>query len=130
MASLVLPDSSFYISAMCAGRNPLQELGSKTDEYEFAVCGVIQIEILRGRRDLRVWQRFRDAFAMMLLIHTTPAVWHRASDLAWNLDRRGLVIPATDLVIAACALEASATVLTHDAHFREIPGLQVMEQLG
>ena len=130
MASLVLPDSSFYIAAMRAGRNPLQELGARSDAYELAVCGVVQIEILRGRRDPRVWQRFRDAFAAMLFIHATHAVWQRAADLAWRLDRQGVVIPATDLIIAACALETKAAVLTHDAHFRCIPGLEVWDGLG
>lgn len=130
MASLVLPDSSFYIRAMCAGRNPLQELGVRSDDYEFAVCGVVQVEILRGRRDPRVWQRFRDAFAAMLFINTTSGVWQRAADLAWRLDRQGLVIPATDLVIAACALETKAAVLTHDAHFHNVPGLEVVDRLA
>ena len=49
--------------------------------------------------------------------------------LAWELDRRGIVMQLTDLVIAACALESNAAVLTHDADFRRVPGLRVLSRL-
>jgi predicted nucleic acid-binding protein len=129
MATLVLPDSSFYITATRAGRDPFLELSSKTEEYEFAICGMVQIEVLRGRSDPHVLRRFRDTFAVMIYINTTYAIWERAGQLAWALDRQGKVIPATDLIIAATALQADATVLTHDAHFREVPGLRVVDRL-
>ena len=56
-------------------------------------------------------------------------VWERATQLAWSLDRQGVVLPAQDLLIAACALHANATVLTADAHFSRIPGLRVIDRL-
>jgi len=130
MASLVLPDSSFYITATRSGRDPLVELSAHAADCEYAVCGVVQIEVLRGRRDPHVWRRFRDTFAVMNYINTTHATWERIAQLAWSLDRQGLVIPSTDLIIAGCALQVDATVLTYDAHFRAIPGLRVVDQLG
>jgi predicted nucleic acid-binding protein len=46
--------------------------------------------------------------------------------LAWKLDRKGLVIPGTDVVIAASAIAIGAAVLTSDAHFKRIEGLRVI----
>lgn len=129
MANLILPDSSFYITATRTGRDPLVELGAKADDYEIATCGMVQIEVLRGRSDPHVLRRFRETFAVMIYIATTNAIWERAAQLAWALDRQGIVIPATDLIIGATALQADATVLTHDAHFSQIPGLRVMDRL-
>ncbi len=129
MSNLVLPDSSFYITATRTGRDPLVELGAKADDYEFATCGVVQIEVLRGRSDPHVLRRFRDTFAVMIYLATTNTTWERATQLAWSLDRQGTVIPATDLIIAASALQVGAAVLTHDVHFRQIPGLTVLERL-
>lgn len=130
MSNLVLPDSSFYITATRTGRDPLVELGAKADDYEIATCGLVQIEVLRGRSDPHVLRRFRDTFAVMIYLATTHATWERATQLAWSLDRQGVVIPATDLIIAACALQTGAAVLTYDAHFRQIPGLQVVDHLA
>ena len=40
-----------------------------------------------------------------------------------------MVIPVPDLVIATCALQAKATLVTLDAHFSRIPGLKVCDRL-
>ena len=53
-------------------------------------------------------------------------LWKAATDLAWNMDRKGLVIPGPDLVIAASALRIGATVMTSDAHFSRVEGLRVI----
>lgn len=129
MASLILPDSSFYITASRAGLDPFHELGRRADDFEFATCGMVQVEVLRGRRDPNVVRRFRETFAMMIFINTTQAVWERAGQLAWALDRQGVVLPAPDLVIAATALQAGAAVLTYDHHFKSVPGLEVVDSL-
>ena len=67
----------------------------------------------------------------MIYLATGNAVWERAAQLThWSLDRRGIVLPAPDLLIAACVLQADATVLTADAHFQEIPSLRVIDHLN
>jgi predicted nucleic acid-binding protein len=130
MANLILPDSNIYIGAVRAGRDPFRQFASALDEWEFATCGMVMLEVCRGLRDPAVLQRFRERFAVMVYLATGSSMWERAAQLAWSLDRRGIVLPAPDLLIAACALQADAAVLTADAHFQEIPGLRVIDHLG
>jgi predicted nucleic acid-binding protein len=130
MANLVLPDSNIYIGAVRAGRDPFRQFASALEEWELATCGMVMLEVCRGLRDPAVLQRFRERFAVMIYLATGNSIWERATQLAWSLDRRGLVLPAPDLLIAACALQADAAVLTADAHFQEIPGLRVIDHLG
>jgi predicted nucleic acid-binding protein len=129
MANLILPDSNVYIGAVRAGHDPFRQFASALEESEFATCGMIMLEVCRGLRDPAVLQRFRERFAVMIYLATGNSVWERAAQLAWSLDRRGVVLPAPDLLIAACALQADAAVLTADAHFQEIPGLRVIDHL-
>jgi predicted nucleic acid-binding protein len=65
----------------------------------------------------------------MVYISTTNQIWERASQLAWALDRQGIVLPAQDILIASHALHADALVLTHDTHFSSVPGLRVTDRL-
>jgi predicted nucleic acid-binding protein len=129
MEALILPDSNIYITAVRAGRDPFQQFVPGLDEREFAVCGMVVLEVCRGLREPTLLRRFRERFAVMIFLPTTNATWERAAQLAWSLDRQGVVLPAPDLLIAACALQAGATVLTSDAHFRKIPGLRVLDRL-
>ena len=129
MENLVLPDSNFYINCARAGLDPFVELSTHTDDWEFATCGMVVLEVCRGRSNPHVLQTVRERFAIMPFIAAGTTVWEQATQLAWSLDRRGVVLPAPDLLIAACALQAKAAVLTADAHFSQIPGLRVLAEL-
>ncbi len=129
MTSLVLPDSSYFISRAREGVDPFQELRGHAEECEFATCGIVVLEVCRGRRDPGLYRRFLERFGVMIFLPSSNAIWERATQLAWRMDRQGLVIPATDILIAATALQAGAAVLTSDAHFRHVPGLEVIGRL-
>lgn len=129
MEKLILPDSNIYIDAVRRRIDPFEEFGHHLDECEFATCGLVMLEVCRGLRDPALLKHFRDRFSVMIYVPTTNAIWERAQHLAWSMDRQGTIIPAQDHIIAACALQTRATVLTRDAHFRRVPGLEVIDQL-
>src|SRR5882757_3767266 len=114
MAGRALVDSSFFIDRLRAGSDPLEELADHSDDWELLTCGVVQIEVLRGMKIKSAHQRMAGYMGCMLYVPTVNAVWERAAELSWNLDRRGRVRQVTDLIIAVCALEADAAVLTLD----------------
>lgn len=130
MANLILPDTNVYIDAFRTDVDPFEIFARHVEEWEFATCGPVVLEVCRGFRAPAVLQRFRERFSVMIYVPTTNAVWDRATQLAWSLDRQGRTLPAQDLLIAACALHADATVLTRDAHFQQIPGLRTIDRLG
>ncbi len=129
MASLVLPDSNFFIRSLKAGLDPFAQLSPHAEKTEFVTCGVVIAEVTRGLRAPSLRQKFEENFALMTCVSTTALIWKRTAQLAWSLDRQGLVLPLPDLIIAATALEAGATVLTFDAHFKKIPGLRATDRL-
>lgn len=129
MASLVLPDSNFFIRSLRDGVDPFKLLAPHADTTEFITCGVVIAEVTRGLRAPSLRQRFERDFAFMTCIATTANIWERAAQLAWTLDRQGTILHIPDLVIAACALEVDATVLTLDADFQKIPNLRVTSKL-
>ena len=130
MANLVLVDSNFFIARSAQGEDPFVELARWSGQYEFATCGVVMLEVLRGRREAATKNKFYQRFGVMVYIPTHNRVWQRASAEAWALDRRGVVLTLPDLLVAAHALEVEAAVLTADRHLSEIPGLLVLADLG
>lgn len=129
MAGLILPDSNVYIDCLRVDVDPFQKFAGFVEEWEFATCGMVILEVCRGFKNPKILQHFRERFGVMIYIPTTNAIWKRATHLGWSLDRQGWTLPAPDLVIATCALQSSATVLTRDAHFRHVPGLKVRDRL-
>lgn len=129
MNRLVLVDSSFFITRLGARGDPLAELQELELDYDFAINGIIWAEVLRGRSDPHVRDRFDATFSTLLFLNLTPGAQRRAARLAWELDRRGDVIPLPDILIGATALEHDAAVLTFDRHYPKIPGLVAVSDL-
>jgi len=125
----VVVDSSFYIRALRSGRQPFLEMERLASGVEWATMGMINLEVCRGLRDSDMRDQFVLRYATMIYLPATSNVWERATRLAWTLDRQGRVLPAQDIVIAAACLGSGAGLLTHDAHFAEIPGLTVFNSL-
>ena len=124
-----LVDSSVFIQWMRRGVSPTRELMPFVLEGLIASCGVVRVEVLRGiiKPDHR--QEMGELFGVLSQIQTTAVTWECVAQLAWEMDRKGMVIPVPDLIIATCALQAKATLVTLDAHFARIPGLKVCARL-
>lgn len=73
---------------------------------------------------------FSELFDLMVDVPTDGRIWSMVADLAWKLDRRGAVLPLTDIVIACCALIVHTGVITTDPHFSQIPELTVKRSLS
>jgi len=122
---VVLVDSSVYIQLLRKGKNPVTELAAVFDITEMVTCGVVCVEVLRGVVRPRVRTYLRRFFDMLIDVPMSRDVWRSTEELAWNLDRRGLILPLTDLLIATCAFRAGASLLTYDWHFESVPGLRL-----
>jgi predicted nucleic acid-binding protein len=120
MESEILVDSSVFINLMKHRGDPAPWLYRWAGIRNLAICGMVRVEVLRGVKSPKAYQGLNDFMDVMVNIPATNRLWYEAAALAWKLDRRGLVIPGTDVLIAASALAIGAAVLTSDAHFRKI----------
>jgi len=79
--------------------------------------GMVKLELLGGTKTEIEFQRLKARLDALDTVETDMQLWARAYELAFNLRRRGVTIPYTDILIAACALHANAIILHADAHF-------------
>ena len=116
-------DSSWYIQTSRDGRDPLIELALTAETRDVAICGLVMTEVGRGIRHRRYLNRYRRAWDQMLYVPSNRKRWEETLEIAWHLDRKGIVLPIQDVHIAACALNIGAAVLTLDTQFNQIPGV-------
>jgi predicted nucleic acid-binding protein len=110
-------------------RDPLRSLALTAATRDLVICGIIRCEVGRALREPRLREKFRAFWDVMLNVPTDNRLWVEAENTLWELDRRGTVLPLTDVVIACCARRAGAVVLTHDQHFQMIPGIRAVDRL-
>lgn len=129
MGSLVLADSSIFITLLKTRRDPVTELTSRIELTDLATCGMVRFEVVRGIALPKARARLESFFDVMQNVITDNKLWEDACELGWQVTRKGNNMPAQDIIIAACALRVDAAVLTHDGHFDHIPGLRVLHSL-
>ena len=128
-ASPVLADSSFYIRLMRQGQDPLKSLALAAETRDLAICGVIRCEVGRALRPQKIREQFRAFWDVMINVPTDNRLWERAEQTVWELDRQGIVLPLSDVIIGCCAQRIGAVVLTYDKHFSQIPGVRTTHEL-
>jgi len=128
-ASPVLVDSCWYIEHMRAGRLPLRELQPIAFSRDIATCGIVRAEVARGIRDPAVLKKFQARWDVMLHVPMDNKLWGEVESLVWQLDRGGVILPLTDIIIACCARRIGAVVLTFDKHFSRIPGIRYTDRI-
>ena len=127
---LVVADSSFYISELRAKRQPFIEMEQMDDCVEWAITGMVVLEVCRGLTIPRMRDEFLARYSVMVNLPTTNRTWELAARLAWELDRKGRILPAQDILIAAHCLQHEARLLACDKHFAFVPGLRLARTLG
>ena len=124
MASAALVDSNVFIALTRRDEDLPRWLGSRYEDIY--TCGMVRLEVLRGIKDPRQRDDMAGFFNVLCHVQTDNKLWDQATELGWEMDRGGRIIPAQDILIAACALRAGVPVLTADKHFQDIPGLMVL----
>ena len=126
---MILVDSSWLIAELRQKSDFVRKLSPWIQRGEIFGSGVIRAEVLRGIIHPVQRERIAAFFDILPEIPTDAALWGEVAELAWKLDRRGRVLPLTDILIATSAFRVGARVVALDEHFGQIPGLRWQKEL-
>jgi len=126
---MFLVDSSVWIEYLRPGgaapaKSRLKEL-LRTGNV--LTCGIVQVEVLRGVKNEKDFEALSEAFFSLPEVPLDGEVLARAARWGYELDRKGKVLPTTDLIIAAAA-SGKAVLLHMDADFKIIAGRFPLEE--
>lgn len=124
----VLLDSSVVI-AYLRGRLDLRQKVAP-DEPLFlplVALGELYKGALKSQRPVENLARISELMAVLAVLNPDGGTAMKYAQTAAELERRGELIPANDLWIAAMALECDMPLATRDAHFARVPGLTVLD---
>jgi predicted nucleic acid-binding protein len=120
-----MPDNSFLIDTsawlFALKRDFVPEVKNRIDlllkNSAVVTTGIINLEIISGARTKKEFQRLKDRFNALDLIESDESIWQKACELGFNLRRKGVTVPHTDILIATCALQSGSIIVHADAHF-------------
>lgn len=116
---MVLIDTSAWIHALRPdGDKEIREkVRHCVAEGIAATTEIIVLELLKGARSDKDYSNLKESLYALDRLETTKDVWERAFSLSLELKKKGVAIPATDLLISAVALHYDCKLLHNDKHF-------------
>ena len=88
-----------------------------------AWCDMVRLELWNGLRGAAERKQMEDLEADVINLATNDGVWAKARLLTQRARAKGVTVPATDLLIAACAWEHGVELEHDDAHLAALAAL-------
>lgn len=124
---MIVIDTSVWIPLLNGIDHPKAEQARTILEgsEDVGVPGIVLEEILRGFKGDTQFNQVRDILVNdFTYLEVSQSVFIRSAQIFRMLRRRGKTIRSTaDCLIAACAIEESASLLEDDVDFRTIAGV-------
>jgi predicted nucleic acid-binding protein len=119
---MILIDSSAWIEYYHPrGQSVVQEaVASAIESDEAAVNGIIYVEIVGFVANEEQRKTLLADFGSYHWLEIHRAVFDDATEIGATLRGHGITVPATDLIIAATAIRAGATLYHVDSHFDQL----------
>jgi predicted nucleic acid-binding protein len=117
--NVVLIDTSSWVAAL--RRHGDAGVKARVQQYLLdgvaAWCPVVQVELWNGVSSEKERKQLQDMGENIPLLPITEDVWRLACQLGTTCRSAGVVVPATDLIIFACATVYDAAIEHCDGHY-------------
>ena len=117
----VLIDTSSWVETLRQdGRQDIRErVRELVLDGAAVMCDMVLLELWNGARGGRERQDLARLEGVLTVLPTSEEVWTLAREVARRTRETGRTIPATDILIAACAAAADAAMDAVDDHVTE-----------
>jgi predicted nucleic acid-binding protein len=122
---VILVDSSSWIHFLRPNGDPAvrARVEATLTGGEACWCPLVRLELWNGAAGDRDRRILRDLEAALSDLAIDDEVWAGACELARQARSQGVSVPATDILIAACARRHGADLETADADFDRLAAL-------
>ena len=115
----VIIDTSTWIESFKPGsEKSLQRLVKDLILQDLVLLpGIIKTELLRGAKNKKEFNHLYQMLKGLIYLPVAEDFWERLSDFSFQLFRKGIVVPLTDIYIELLCIENQVALLHRDKHF-------------
>lgn len=120
-----LVDTSAWIHSLRPGGDPevTARVRALLESGDAAWCPVVRLELWNGARGQHESSVLREMEKELTDFPIGPEVWTSAEEIARRARRSGKTVPATDILVEACARHHGVALEHADEHFTVLAAL-------
>lgn len=116
-----LIDSTIWIEFFKGNnKNIISFVSPLIDEDRVCYNGIILSELLIGASNTKEFSFLQSNFEGFRHLDTDKSIFEKAAQLGFQLRRKGVTVPLTDLIIAAHTIQHDLILVTSGPHFKLI----------
>ena len=120
----ILADTCIWIEYFRGKSLFSEELRRLIQKGGLVITGPVVFELLQGAKNKKDADLIKEVTRGLPLFEVTHEIWLSAGDLYFDLRRKGITIPPSDVLLAAIAIDNNWSLFTTDNHFDHIPKLR------
>jgi len=120
----ILADTCIWIEYFRGKSHFSEELRRLIQKGVLVITGPVIFELLQGAKNKKDADLIKEITRGLPLLEVTHEIWLSAGDLYFDLRRKGITIPPSDVLLAAIAIDNNWSLFTTDNHFDHIPKLR------
>ncbi len=125
MTKRILADTCIWIEYFRTTSPISDELRKLIREDSIVTTGLVILELFQGIKTPESKELIKDTILALPFLEATRDSWIIAGEIGYTLRRKGITLPATDLLLAAVAKINDCSIFTTDAHFKVIPDIDL-----
>jgi len=121
----IMVDTSVWIEYFKNNEDIASIIDNLLDKNQICITGPVVSELLQGiktEKELKLLNMYIDGIPY---VPCSIDDWKDAGSFLYDLRRKGITIPLTDMIIAVVSIRHGMKIFTFDNHFEKIPGVEL-----
>lgn len=121
----IIVDTSIWIEYFKNTLSNSKFIEKGLNEGFIYITGPIISELLQGVRTQKEYTMLSQSIGAVPFLDCQYYDWITTGNISFSLRKKGIIIPLTDIIIAAVAIRNGAKIYTLDQHFKQIPAIDL-----
>jgi len=122
----IIIDTSIWIEYFKNNQDYVPFIEDNLNLENILITGLIISELLHGVKSKREYKLLSDSISAIPYAECIYEDWITTGKMLYNLKKKGISVPLTDVLISAIAIRHDASVLTLDKHFKSTDKIKLV----
>ena len=123
----IIVDTSIWIEYFKNNKKYVPFIEDSLNLENILISGPIISELLHGVKSEKEYELLSESISAVPFAECVFDDWIKTGETLYNLKKKGITVPLTDILISVIAIRHDASILTLDKHFKSIDMIKLID---
>ena len=123
----IIVDTSIWIEYFRNNQKYVPFIEDNLNLENVLISGLIISELLHGVKSKKEYTLLLESISAVPYAECVYEDWLKTGEILYDLKKKGITVPLTDVLISLIAIRSDASILTLDKHFHSIDMIKLVD---